>query len=174
MPGLTAFGVFHTAIGVIALIYGFIALARDNEISPNNRRGQIYLVATLITAVTALGIFRHGGFGPPHALAVLTLLALAVGTVAARSHVFGSASRYVQAASYSATILFHMIPAVTESSTRLPPGAPLASSQDAPVLQGVQLMLLLAFLVGVTLQVRWLRSSSRLEAPRNQPTLQRR
>src|SRR5439155_23382206 len=88
---------------------------------PNNRRGQIYLVATLITAVTALGIFRHGGFGPPHALAVLTLVALAVGTVAARSHVFGWASRYVQAASYSATILFHMIPAVTESSTRLPP-----------------------------------------------------
>jgi len=72
MPGLTAFGVFHTAIGVIALIYGFIALVRDKEISPSNRRGQIYLVTTLITAVTALGIFRHGGFGPPHALAVLT------------------------------------------------------------------------------------------------------
>ena len=174
MPGLTAFGLSHTAIGLIALIYGFIALVRDKEISPNNRRGQVYLVTTLITAVTALGIFRHGGFGPPHALAVLTLVALAVGTVAARSHVFGSASRYVQAASYSATILFHMIPAVTESSTRLPPGAPLASSQDAPVLQGVQLMLLVAFLVGVTLQVRWLRSSRRLDASPHQPTFTRR
>ena len=43
-----------------------------------------------------------------------------------------------------------MIPAVTESSTRLPPGAPLATSQDAPLLQGVQLGLLVAFLVGVT------------------------
>jgi len=31
MPGLTAFGVFHTAIGVIALIYGFIALVRDKD-----------------------------------------------------------------------------------------------------------------------------------------------
>src|SRR5437763_13051333 len=33
MPGLTAFGVFHTAIGVIALIYGFIALVPDKEIT---------------------------------------------------------------------------------------------------------------------------------------------
>jgi uncharacterized membrane protein len=174
MPGLTAFGVFHTAIGVIALIYGFIALVRDKEISPDNRRGQIYLVATLITAVTALGIFRHGGFGPPHALAVLTLVALAVGTVAARSRVFGSAARYVQAASYSATILFHMIPAVTESSTRLPPGAPLVSSQEAPVLQGVLLVLLAAFLVGVTLQIRWLRSRMGPEPTPHQPTFTRR
>ena len=85
MPGLTAFGLSHTAIGLIALIYGFIALVRDKEISPNNRRGQIYLVTTLITAVTALGIFRHGGFGPPHALAVLTLVALAACRRASRT-----------------------------------------------------------------------------------------
>jgi hypothetical protein len=54
-----------------------------------------------------------------------------------------------------------MIPAVTESSTRLPPGAPLVASQDAPVLQVVYLVLRAAFLVGVTLQARWLRRSSR-------------
>jgi hypothetical protein len=92
-------------------------------------------------------------------LAVLTLVALAVGTVAARSGVFGWASRYVQAISYLSTVLFHMIPTVTESSTRLPPGAPLVASQDAPILLGINLVLL-AFLIGATLQAQWLRRST--------------
>jgi uncharacterized membrane protein len=155
------FGAFHTAIGLVALFCGFIALARDKEISTKNRLGQVYLGTTLITAVTALGIFHHGGWGPPHVLAVLTLVALGVGTVAATSPLFGWASRYVQAISYSSTILFHMIPGVTESSTRLPPGAPLVASRDSPVLQAVYLVLLAAFLVGITLQVRWLRRAIR-------------
>ena len=68
---------------------------------------------------------------------------------------------YVQAISYSATILFHMIPAVTETSTRLPPSAPWVASPDAPALQAVQLVLLVAFLVGLTLQIRSLRASPR-------------
>jgi uncharacterized membrane protein len=157
MLGLTTLGVFHTAIALVAVVCGFVALARDKEISPKNRFGQIYLISTLVTAVTALGIFQHGGFGPPHVLAVLTLVALAVGTVAASSQRFGRPSRYVRAICYSSTMLFHMIPAVTESATRLPPGAPLVASQDAPILQGINLALLVAFLVGVTLQVRWLR-----------------
>jgi uncharacterized membrane protein len=98
--------VFHTVIGLVALVCGFIALAWDKEISVRNRVGQVYLVTTLLTAVTALGIFHHGGWGPPHVLAVLTLVALAVGTVAATSPLFGWASRYVQAISYSSTVLF--------------------------------------------------------------------
>lgn len=165
MLGLTTLGVFHTAIALVAVVCGFIALIRDKEISPKNRLGQVYLVLTLITAVTALGIFQHGGFGPPHALAVLTLVTLGVGTVAAGSRVFGRASRYVQVISYSTTVLFHMIPAVAESATRLPAGAPLVGSLDAPVLQGINLALLVAFLVGATLQARWLRRSLRAGTP---------
>ncbi|PYM30775.1 MAG: hypothetical protein DMD80_02050 [Candidatus Rokuibacteriota bacterium] len=169
MTGLTTLGVFHTAIGVVALVCGFSALVRDKEISAKNRLGQVYLVTTLITAVTALGIFHHGGWGPGHVLAVLTLIALGIGTVAATSSFFGRLSRYVQAVSYSSTVLFHMIPAVTETSTRLPPGAPLVASQDAPVLQAVDLVLLLALLVGITLQVRWLRKVTTLPPPRTSP-----
>ena len=165
MLGLTAFGAFHTAIGVVAVVCGFIALARDKQISAETRLGQVYLVTTLATAVTALGIFHHGGFGPPHVVALLTIVALGVGTAAGRSRLFGRASRYVHAISYSSTILFHLIPAVTESSTRLPPGAPLVASPAAHVLQTVALVLLAGFLVGVALQVRWLRRSLRAGTP---------
>jgi len=166
MGGLTTLGVVHTAIAVVAVVCGFVAVARDREISSRNRLGQSYLVLTLASALTALGIFRHGGFGPAHALAVLTVVALAVGTVAATSHLFGRASRYVEAISYSSTLLFHLIPAVTESSTRLPPGAPLVASQDAPILLGIDLALLVVFVVAATLQARWLRRSLRATSTR--------
>jgi uncharacterized membrane protein len=149
-------GGFHTAIGVVALVCGFVALARDKEIVPTDRLGQVYLVTTLITAVTALGIFEHGGFGAPHVLALLTILALLIGTAAAIFRPFGRSSRYVQAASYSATVLFHVIPAITETTTRWPPGAPLVASREAPVLQAISAVLLVAFLVGAAAQCRWI------------------
>jgi len=54
--------------------------------------------------------------------------------------------------------------AITESSIRLPPGAPLVASIDAPVLPRVYLVLLVALLIGVVLQVGWLR-----EVPVSEP-----
>ena len=159
MPGLTPFGMLHTAIGSIAVICGFIALARDKQIAPRTRLGQVYVAATLITAVSAFGLSRPGGVGLSHALAVLTIVALAIGSTAACSPLFGRASPYVQAASYSSTILFHLLHAVTEGATRLPPNAPLAASSDSTMLQGIDLALVLAFLVGATVQARWLHGS---------------
>lgn len=159
MLGLTTLGVFHTAISLVALVCGVWALARDREISPRNGLGQIYLVGTFISAATGLFIFQRGGFGPPHVFSILTLLALAVGTVAATSGLFGAASRYIQAISYSSTIFFHLVPGIVETSTRLPRGAPLVASPDAPVLQGIVLVLLVLLLIGLTLQLRWLRAN---------------
>ena len=155
MPEIIPLGWFHTAMGIIALISGGFTLARFKQISPQTRSGQIYLVTTLITAGTALAIFQRGEFGPGHALAVMTLLALAVGTVAATTKLFGRLSRYVQAISYSATLLFHCIPAVTDGLLRLPVGDPVLTSIEDPILKMCYLVLLLLYLVGVSLQLRW-------------------
>ena len=156
MPEIIPLGWFHTVMGVIALLSGGFTLAYFKEISPQRRSGQIYLAATLITAGTALGIFQRGEFGPGHALAVMTLAALAVGTVAATMKPFGKLSRYVQAVSYSATLLFHCVPAVTDGLMRLPIGDPVISSIDDPILKMCYLGLLTVFLVGVSLQLRWI------------------
>ena len=160
MAGLTTLGVFHTAIGVIAVVCGFWALARDKEISLKNRLGQVYVVTTFITAATGLGIFQHGGFGPPHVLSILTIIALAVGTLAGLSGVFGAWSRYVQAISFTTTILFHLIPAITETTTRLPAGVPIFSSPDDPGLKPIAGVLLVIYAIGLTLQIRWMRASA--------------
>ena len=125
MPEIIPLGWFHIVMGVIALVSGGFTLVRFKEISLQTRSGQIYLATTLITAGTALAIFQHGEFGPGHALAVMTLLALAVGTVAATMKPFGKLSRHVQAISYSATLLFHSVPAVTDGLLRLPAGDPV-------------------------------------------------
>jgi len=156
MPEIIPLGWFHTAMGVIALISGGFTLVRFKEISLQTRSGQIYLVTTLITAGTALAIFQRGEFGPGHALAVMTLLALAVGTVAATTNLFGNISRYVRAVSYSATLLFHCIPAVTDGLMRLPVGNPVLTSIEDPILKMCYLVLLVIFLIGVSLQLRWI------------------
>jgi len=159
MPEIIPLGWFHTAMGVIALISGGFTLARFKEISLQTRSGQIYLATTLVTAGTALAIFQRGEFGPGHALAVMTLLALAVGTVAAKTRLFGKFSRYVQAISYSATLLFHCIPAITDGLLRLPVGDPVLTSIEDPILKVCYLALLVLFLVGISLQLRWIHRS---------------
>jgi uncharacterized membrane protein len=157
MPEMIPLGWFHTVMGIIALISGGFTLARFKEISLRTRSGQIYLLTTLMTAGTALAIFQRGEFGPGHALAVMTLLALAIGTVAATTTLFGKSSRYLQAVSYSATLLFHCVPAVTDGLMRLPVGDPVLTSIEDPVLKLCYLVLLISFLVGVSLQLRWIR-----------------
>jgi uncharacterized membrane protein len=156
MPEIIPLGWFHTAMGAIAIISGGFTLARFKEILLQMRSGQIYLISTLITAGTALAIFQHGEFGPGHALAVMTLLALAVGTAAATTGLFGKLSRYVQAISYSATLLFHCIPAITDGLLRLPAGDPVLKSIEDPILKIGYLVLFILFLIGITLQLRWI------------------
>ncbi|SFM04607.1 hypothetical protein [Variovorax sp. OV329] len=154
MFGLTALGTLHTAISLVALAAGVLALARHLEISPGTSLGRIYVWATVLTCLTGFGIFQHGGFGKPHALGVLTLLVLGVAALATRRRVFGKASPYVATVSYSATLFFHMIPGLTETFTRLPLGAPLFTRPEDPALQKAVGACFVVFVVGAALQVR--------------------
>ena len=157
MPEIIPLGWFHTAMGAIAIISGAMSLYKYKELTYRHRTGLVYLLTTLITAGTALGIYQHGGFGPAHGLAVMALAALLIGAIADMTGMFGKASRYVRAIAYSSTLLFHSIPAVTDASLRLPPGDPFLDSIEDPILRGTYLALLVLFLVGVALQVRWIR-----------------
>lgn len=160
MPEITILGWFHTIVAILALLAGFCTLAVYRIIRSNTRSGQIYLVGTLISAVTALMIYNQGGFGPAHALAVLTLAALAGGFLVHRIPVFAPVADYLQALCYSGTILFHMIPAITDGLRRLPVGDPVVDRFDDPLLRGFYLLFLVLFLVGYLAQVLWLRKRS--------------
>jgi uncharacterized membrane protein len=177
MLGLTTLGAFHTAFSLVAVGTGIASFVRDREISPRNRLGQVYVATTVITCLTGFGIFQHGGFGKPHVLGVATLLVLGVAAIAARTNAFGRASRYVDALSYSTTFLFHWIPGLVETTTRLPIGHPLVADREAPELQAATGLLFVVFLIGATLQVLRMRrrtapgESARVQ-PKSQPTRQ--
>jgi hypothetical protein len=90
----------------------------------------------------------------------MTLLALAIGTIAATTMLFGKRSRYVQAVSFSATLLFHCIPAITDGLLRLPVGNPVLTTIEDPVLKICYLVLLVLFQVGIGFQLRWIQRAS--------------
>lgn len=153
MFGLSPLGTLHTAISLVAVAAGLIALLRDKQIVSGNTLGRIYVITTVLTCLTGFGIFNHGGFGKAHVLGVVTLLVLAAAWSAGRFGLFGAAASYVEVVGYSATFFFHMIPGVTETTIRLPVGKPLFSGPDDPGLQPIAAALFLLFLVGATLQV---------------------
>lgn len=162
MFGLTPLGLIHTAISLVAVAAGLIALWRYREIAWTSQAGKIYVVTTVLTCLTGFGIFQHGGFGKPHVLGIVTLLVLGVALLAETTRLLGALSPYVRTVAYSTTFMFHWIPAITETTTRLPLGAPLLASPEDPALQKVAAVLFVLLVVGATLQVRRLRRASRL------------
>ena len=161
MPEMTLFGWFHTIVAIIALITGYYTLAVYKVITPEHKPGQLYLICTLIAAATALMIYKHGDFGPAHVLAVLTLLALVGGFVVTKISMFAKIAKYFQAFCFSATLFFHMIPAITDGLLRLPVGDPILTNPKDPMLRKFYLAFLVIFLVGYTLQFLWLKKQNK-------------
>ncbi len=159
--GLIPLGIFHLLISLFALGSGALCLIRDKAISFESTAGKVYVIATIVTCLSALGIYQHGAvFGKAHVLALITLAVLGAAFAADRGAFFGGASLYVETIGYSATFLFHLIPAITEAFTRLPYGSPIAASGEEPLVKAATGVLFLLFLVGAFLQVRRIRAST--------------
>ena len=158
MPEMTLLGWFHTVIGVGAVLSGLYTIFKYKVIYLEEFTGKLYLFLTLIVAGSALGIYNQGGFGIAHVLAVLTLIAIAGGFVMEKTKLFGSFSKYLQALAYTSTLLFHMIPAITDFLRRLPVGDPFVDSFEDPLLVNFQLSFLLIFVLGVIAQIFWLKN----------------
>lgn len=154
---LSAMGILHTLVGIIALVSGFMMLWKTKQMTYQSTTGKVYLIATFITAASALTIFRHGGFNAAHGLAILTILAVLAGVVLEKTVLFKSFNKYFMNVCYSATILFHLIPTATEILTRFPMDAPVVTSLKDPLLQKTFLVILIVFLIMLTLQMVWLK-----------------
>jgi len=157
MPEMTLLGWFHTILGILAVSSGFYTLLKYHAISTKESSGRLYILVTLLVAGSALGIYNQGGFGIAHILAVLTLMALSGGYIMERFKWFGSFSEYFQALGYTTTLLFHMIPAITDFLRRLPIGDPFIDSFEDPLLLNFHFAFLVAYLVGIIIQMSWLR-----------------
>ena len=156
MP-LSPLGILHTVVGVGAVLAVFILLSQDKQIRIDRTLGKLYLLATVLTAASALGIFKHGGFNTAHGLAVLTILAVVVGIAATKTSILGGYQKYFVALCFSSTVLFHALPTATEIMTRFPMDAPLVGSLEDPLLLKTFAVILVAFCAGLGLQMNWLR-----------------
>ncbi|MDG1986772.1 MAG: hypothetical protein P8J18_02230 [Halieaceae bacterium] len=163
MPEMTMLGWFHTVLGAVAVLSGFYTLYLYRLISMKERSGRLYVNVTLLVAGSALGIYNQGGFGIAHMLAVLTLIALTAGVIMEKFEPFGSFSKYFQALGYSGTLLFHMIPAITDFLRRLPVGDPFVDSIEDPLLINFQLTFLLIFVAGIIAQTFWLKKHENIK-----------
>ena len=160
MPEMTILGWFHTIFGVFALVTAFYTLRHYKVISMDNLAGKLYVYITIFVAGSALAIYNQGGFGVAHWLAELTLVAVFGGMVMEKFQLFGGFSKYFQAMGYTSTLLFHMIPAITDFLRRLPVGDPFVDSFEDPLILNFHLAFLLIYLIGLVIQLRWLKSQS--------------
>ncbi|MFE0502593.1 hypothetical protein ACFW0P_17615 [Lysobacter soli] len=163
MLNISPFGMFHTAIALVAVFFGIRSLVRYGEIGTRTRSGALYVWLTAGTAFTGLFIFRHGGFGAPHMLAIATLVVLAAAAMAERAGGSGLA-RYITVLGNSLTLFFHLIPGLTETGTRIPIGDPAFTGPEDPVLKAIVGVGFLVYLAGAAVQATRIRRGLRTAA----------
>jgi len=117
-------------------------------------------VTTVLTCLTGFGIFKTGAFGPAHAVGVLTLVVLAFSVVAVSLDNKGARSRPIETVSYTTTFFFHMIPAINETLTRLPPSASLAAGPNDPLILVLVGAAFVLFIAGAVVQVVRLKAAA--------------
>lgn len=157
MFGLTTLGFFHTVVSILALVFGVVCIVREKFITSRTPLGMGYLLSMLVASVTAFGIFRTGAFSPGHALTILTLISLAIALGAERMNAFGARSAQIALYAYAFSFFTLLIFTVTEVLTRLPPGSPIAASQESPIVGAARLLALVFFVW----QVRGIRSAEK-------------
>ncbi len=83
---MTLLGQIHLASAFAAIVVGAIVLlVRPKGARLHRQLGWLYVLAMLTVNITALLIYRlFGGFGPFHAMAIVSLVGVLMGTVTAR------------------------------------------------------------------------------------------
>ena len=154
MPNhLSNLGIFHTAISVIALLVAFYALFRNGKIDPATGPGKLYILLTVITCVTGFPIMKTGHLAPAHYVAIIVLILLPIAVYARSLRIFGKLADYIQIIFMSLTLFLSLIPAIVETSTRLPISHPIADGPNAPLIQNGLLALFVLYILGTVYQV---------------------
>jgi uncharacterized membrane protein len=160
--GLSPLGIFHTVIGIIAIVAALIAFIRYGKIDLDKRTGKIYFYFTLITSLTALGISKHGGFNPGHVFSLLIIVLIAISYFLNSRKKGHRKVRYVENFFLSFSFFLSMLPTVNETFTRIPVGHPLAKDLNDPVIAKTLLAILILFVAGSVIQFRKQRRINRM------------
>ncbi|MES2828237.1 MAG: hypothetical protein V4687_08785 [Bacteroidota bacterium] len=151
---LSILGIFHTAIGVIALVAAIAGFIKQGKIDLNQFSGKIYFYLTLITSLTALGLSKHGGFNPGHIFALFIVVLMLAAYYLFSKRKGNNRSRFFENFLLSFSFFLSLVPTVNETFTRVPIGHPLASAPTDPIIGQTLLVLFVLFIIGSVLQFR--------------------
>lgn len=152
--GLSHLGIFHTVIGIVAIIAAVISLIKVGKIDLKKLSGKIYFYCTLITSLTALGLSSIKGVNPGHIVALLIVVLICVSYFLHVKKQGNNRSRFIENFFLSFSLFLSMIPTVNETLTRVPVGHPIATGPTDPLIGKTLLLLLILFVVGSVLQFR--------------------
>jgi cbb3-type cytochrome oxidase subunit 3 len=152
--GLSHLGIFHTIIGVVAIIAAIISLIKSAKIDLSKVTGKIYFYCTLITSLTALGLSSVKGVNPGHILAFLIVVLISVAYFLYAKKKGNNRSRFIENFFLSFSFFLSLIPTVNETFSRVPVGHPLAKGPTDPLIGKTLLLLFILFIASSILQFR--------------------
>ncbi|PWS33079.1 hypothetical protein [Pedobacter paludis] len=152
--GLSNLGIFHTAVGVVAIVSAVASYIKFGKINLAAWSGKIYFYGTVITSLTALGISKHGGFNAGHVFSLLIAVLVSVAFLLYHKKAGHNRSRYFENFCLSFSFFLSWIPTVNETFTRIPIGHPLAKAPSDPIIGITLLILLVLFIAGSIYQYR--------------------
>jgi cbb3-type cytochrome oxidase subunit 3 len=150
--GLSSLGIFHTVIGISAIIGAIIGFVKYGKINLSARSGKVYFYTTLVTSFTALGISKHGGFNAGHIFSLFIIVLIVVAYYLFSKKKESETVRYFENFLLSFSFFLSLIPTVNETFTRVPIGHPLAKDIKDPIIGQTLLVLLILFIVGSVFQ----------------------
>lgn len=152
--GLTNLGIFHTVIGVIAIVAAIISYVKHGKINLAVLSGKIYFYTTVITSLTALGISKRGGFNPGHVFALFIVVLVGVAFYLHTRKPNNTKARFFENFLMSFSFFLSLVPTVNETYQRVPLGHPLASGPGDPSIAKTLLVLFVLFVIGSFYQFR--------------------
>jgi uncharacterized membrane protein len=152
--GLSGLGIFHTIIGVAAIVAALADFIKYGKINLNALSGKIYFYGTIITSITSLGLSKHGGFNPGHVFSIFIIVLVMAAYFLNSKKKNSLRARYFENLGLSFSFFLSLVPTVNETFTRVPIGHPLAKDISDPIISNTLLFLLLLFIVGSIYQFR--------------------
>jgi uncharacterized membrane protein len=150
---LSNLGIFHTVIGVVAIVAAVVSLVQHGKIDLSKLTGKLYFYGTVITSVTALGLSKKGGFNPGHIFSLFILILVLIAFYLFSKKKGNIKARYFENTLLSFSLFLSMVPTINETFTRVPLGHPWAKGPGDPSIAITLLIFLILFIAGTIYQI---------------------
>jgi uncharacterized membrane protein len=149
---LSNIGIFHTIIGVVAIVAAVVSYIKFGKINLAAGSGKIYFYTTIVTSLTALGISKRGGFNAGHVLSLFVVIIVLVAYYLYARKKGNNRNRYIENFLLTLSFFISWLPTVNETFTRVPVGHPWAKDISDPLIARTILFLFVLFVAGSVLQ----------------------